>query len=218
MNWLDIFYAFLSLLGGIGVFLYGMKLMGDSLEMVAGNEIKRMFAKISNKKLIGVGIGTVTTAVVQSSAAVTVMAIGFVNSGLMTLTQAASIVFGANIGTTSTALIVALGAGGFANVNLTVIFAALAGVGALMIMLTKRIRLKNRRHYHRAGHDIRRTFGHDKLHGYFLEVGQNQRVPYKGFKPCVAVVVRYFVHRAYPVVVGGQRYRRYDVGCGAFVV
>ena len=58
MNWLDIFYAFLSLLGGIGVFLYGMKLMGDSLEMVAGNEIKRMFAKISNKKLIGVGIGT----------------------------------------------------------------------------------------------------------------------------------------------------------------
>lgn len=142
MNWLDIFYAFLSLLGGIGVFLYGMKLMGDSLEMVAGNEIKRMFAKISNKKLIGVGIGTVTTAVVQSSAAVTVMAIGFVNSGLMTLTQAASIVFGANIGTTSTALIVALGAGGFANVNLTVIFAALAGVGALIIMLTKKDKVK----------------------------------------------------------------------------
>ena len=142
MNWLDIFYAFLSLLGGIGVFLYGMKLMGDSLEMVAGNEIKRMFAKISNKKLIGVGIGTVTTAVVQSSAAVTVMAIGFANSGLMTLTQAASIVFGANIGTTSTALIVALGAGGFANVNLTVIFAALAGVGALMIMLTKKDKVK----------------------------------------------------------------------------
>ena len=123
MNWLDIFYAFLSLLGGIGVFLYGMKLMGDSLEMVAGNEIKRMFAKISNKKLIGVGIGTVTTAVVQSSAAVTVMAIGFVNSGLMTLTQAASIVFGANIGTTSTALIVALGAGGFGGGFGGVVFA-----------------------------------------------------------------------------------------------
>ena len=80
MNWLDILYAFLSLLGGIGVFLYGMKLMGDSLEMVAGNEIKRMFAKISDNKIIGVGIGAVTTAVVQSSAAVTVMAIGFVNS------------------------------------------------------------------------------------------------------------------------------------------
>ena len=107
-----------------------MKLMGDSLEMVAGNEIKRMFAKISNKKLIGVGIGTVTTAVVQSSAAIIVMSMGFVNSGLMSLTQAITISYGANIGTCVTALIVAVGVGGFADVQLTVIFAALAGVGA----------------------------------------------------------------------------------------
>ncbi|MCI7530364.1 MAG: Na/Pi cotransporter family protein [Christensenellaceae bacterium] len=142
MNWLDILYAFLSLLGGIGVFLYGMKLMGDSLEMVAGNEIKRMFAKISDNKIIGVGIGAVTTAVVQSSAAVTVMAIGFVNSGLMSLIQAAAIVFGANIGTTSTALIVALGVGGLADVKLTVIFAALAGVGAMTIMFSKKDKIK----------------------------------------------------------------------------
>lgn len=142
MNWLDIFYAFLSLLGGIGVFLYGMKLMGDSLEMVAGNEIKRMFAKISNKKLIGVGIGTVTTAVVQSSAAIIVMSMGFVNSGLMSLTQAITISYGANIGTCVTALIVAVGVGGFADVQLTVIFAALAGVGALMIMFTKKDKIK----------------------------------------------------------------------------
>lgn len=142
MNWLDIFYAFLSLLGGIGVFLYGMKLMGDSLEMVAGNEIKRMFAKISNKKLIGVGIGTVTTAVVQSSAAIIVMSMGFVNSGLMSLTQAITISYGANIGTCVTALIVAVGVGGFADVQLTVIFAALAGIGALMIMFTKKDKVK----------------------------------------------------------------------------
>lgn len=142
MNWLGIFYAFLSLLGGIGVFLYGMKLMGDSLEMVAGNEIKRMFAKISNKKLIGVGIGTVTTAVVQSSAAIIVMSMGFVNSGLMSLTQAITISYGANIGTCVTALIVAVGVGGFADVQLTVIFAALAGVGALMIMFTKKDKVK----------------------------------------------------------------------------
>lgn len=142
MNWLDIFYAFLYLLGGIGVFLYGMKLMGDSLEMVAGNEIKRMFAKISNKKFIGVGIGTVTTAVVQSSAAIIVMSMGFVNSGLMSLTQAITISYGANIGTCVTALIVAVGVGGFADVQLTVIFAALAGVGALMIMFTKKDKVK----------------------------------------------------------------------------
>lgn len=141
-NWLNVFYAFLSLLGGIGIFLYGMKLMGDSLEMVAGNEIKRMFAKISNKKLIGVGIGTVTTAVVQSSAAIIVMSMGFVNSGLMSLTQAITISYGANIGTCVTALIVAVGVGGFADVQLTVIFAALAGVGALMIMFTKKDKVK----------------------------------------------------------------------------
>lgn len=141
-NWLNVFYAFLTLLGGIGVFLYGMKLMGDSLEMVAGNEIKRMFAKISNKKFIGVGIGTVTTAVVQSSAAIIVMSMGFVNSGLMSLTQAITISYGANIGTCVTALIVAVGVGGFADVNLTVIFAALAGVGALMIMFTKKDKVK----------------------------------------------------------------------------
>ena len=141
-NWLNVFYAFLSLLGGIGVFLYGMKLMGDSLEMVAGNEIKRMFAKISNKKLIGVGIGTMTTAVVQSSAAIIVMSMGFVNSGLMSLTQAITISYGANIGTCVTALIVAVGVGGFADVQLTVIFAALAGVGALMIMFTKKDKVK----------------------------------------------------------------------------
>lgn len=141
-NWLNVFYAFLFLLGGIGVFLYGMKLMGDSLEMVAGNEIKRMFAKISNKKLIGVGIGTVTTAVVQSSAAIIVMSMGFVNSGLMSLTQAITISYGANIGTCVTALIVAVGVGGFADVQLTVIFAALAGVGALMIMFTKKDKVK----------------------------------------------------------------------------
>lgn len=142
MDALKIVTALLELLGGIGVFLYGMKLMGDSLENVAGNKIKLMFAKISNKKLIGVGIGTVTTAVVQSSAAVTVMAIGFVNSNLMTLTQAAAIVFGANIGTTSTALIVALGVGGFGSFPITAIFAALAGVGAFMIMFSKKDKIK----------------------------------------------------------------------------
>lgn len=141
-NWLNVFYAFLSLLGGIGVFLYGMKLMGDSLEMVAGNEIKRMFAKISDKKLIGVGIGAVTTAVAQSSAAIIVMSMGFVNSGLMSLTQSIAISYGANIGTCVTALIVAVGVGGFADVKLTIIFAALAGVGALTIMFSKKDKVK----------------------------------------------------------------------------
>lgn len=142
MSFLDGFYAVLELLGGIGVFLYGMKLMGESLENVAGNKIKVMFSKISDKKLLGVGIGAATTAVIQSSAAVTVMAIGFVNSGLMTLTQATAIVFGANIGTTVTAQIVAFGYSGVQSIKLMSIFAASAGVGALTIMFAKSDKVK----------------------------------------------------------------------------
>lgn len=142
MSFLDGFYAVLELLGGIGVFLYGMKLMGESLENVAGNKIKVMFSKISDKKLLGVGIGTATTAVIQSSAAVTVMAIGFVNSGLMSLTQATAIVFGANIGTTVTAQIVAFGYSGVESIQLMSIFASAAGIGSLTIMFAKSDKVK----------------------------------------------------------------------------
>ncbi|MEG1791387.1 MAG: Na/Pi cotransporter family protein [Clostridia bacterium] len=142
MDFLQVFYALLKLFGGMGVFLYGMKFMGESLENVAGNNIKKMFNKISDKKLIGVGIGTVTTAVIQSSAAVTVMTIGFVNSGIMNLTQATAIIYGANIGTTMTAQIVAFGYSGVKNIDLMTIFAAAAGVGAFMVMFSKSDRTK----------------------------------------------------------------------------
>lgn len=137
MNGLDLFYALLGLLAGLGVFIYGMKLMGDNLESVAGEKIKTMFAKISNNRLIGVGIGAGTTAVIQSSSAVTVMLIGFVNSGLMTLMQATAVIYGANIGTTVTAQIVALGYGGIEAFDLSAIFAAGAGVGAFMLMFSR---------------------------------------------------------------------------------
>lgn len=142
MTGVDILYALLELIGGIGVFLYGMKLMGDSLENVAGNKIKLMFNKISNKKLVSVGIGSAVSAVIQSSAAVTVMLVGFVNSGMMTLSQATPIIFGANIGTTITAHIVALGYGGVKNIDLMTIFASAAGVGAFMVMFSKTDKIK----------------------------------------------------------------------------
>jgi Na/Pi-cotransporter len=142
LSFLEIFYALLELFGGIGVFLFGMKLMGESLENVAGNKIKSMFTKISDKKLIGVGIGTATTAVIQSSAAVTVMAIGFVNSGLMNLTQATAIIYGANIGTTITAQIVAFGYSGIKSIDLMAIFASSAGIGAFMTMFAKTDKVK----------------------------------------------------------------------------
>lgn len=142
MTGLDIFYAILAALSGLGVFIFGMKILGDNLEAVAGNRIKHMFGFIDKSRFVGVGIGAGVTAVIQSSSAVTVMLIGFVNAGLMTLPQATSVVFGANIGTTITAQIVALGFGGIKDVQITVIFAACAGIGAFMLLFAKKDILK----------------------------------------------------------------------------
>lgn len=142
MTGLEIFYAILAALSGLGVFIFGMKILGDNLEAVAGNRIKHMFGFIDKSRFVGVGIGAGVTAVIQSSSAVTVMLIGFVNAGLMTLPQATSVVFGANIGTTITAQIVALGFGGIKNVQITVIFAACAGIGAFMLLFAKKDILK----------------------------------------------------------------------------
>lgn len=142
MTTADIIYAILGLIGGMGVFLYGMKLMGDSLENVAGNNIKSMFAKITDNGFAGVGIGCGTTAIIQSSSAVSVMLIGFVNAGFLTLLQATYIIFGANIGTTITAQIVALGYGGLSNIDMTTIFATCAGIGALTILFAKNDKAK----------------------------------------------------------------------------
>ncbi len=138
MSGLEIFYTILSAIAGLGVFIFGMKLMGDSLESVSGNRIKGMFSKIDNNPFLGIGIGLGTTAVIQSSSAVTVMLVGFVNAGLMTLTQATSVIYGTNIGTTVTAQLVAWGYGGIASLDLTAIFAACAGVGAFMILFTQK--------------------------------------------------------------------------------
>lgn len=130
--------ALLSLLAGIGVFLIAIKIMSTNLESVSGDKLKTLFAKTSKSKLIGVGIGTVSTAVIQSSGATSVMVIGFVNAGLMTLAQAATIIFGANIGTTITGQIVALGLFGTNTISTTVIFSATAGIGAFMMYFGKK--------------------------------------------------------------------------------
>ena len=129
--------SILSLLAGIGIFLIACKMMSDNLESIGSDKLRAMFAKASRSKLIGVGIGTVGTAAIQSSGATTVMVIGFVNAGIMTLSQAAAIVFGANIGTTITAHIVALGLGGGNSVSTTVIFSAFTCLGALLAQKSK---------------------------------------------------------------------------------
>lgn len=134
----EIIYTLLAALSGLGVFIFGMKLMGDSLESVSGNSIKNMFSKIDNNPFLGIGIGLGTTAVIQSSSAVTVMLVGFVNANLMTLYQATAVIFGTNIGTTVTAQLVAWGYGGIASFDLTAIFASCAGIGAFMILFIKK--------------------------------------------------------------------------------
>lgn len=126
------FEMILTLLGGLGVFLIALKIMSENLESIAGNKLKAVFNKISSNRFAGIAVGAGVTAVIQSSSATTVMVVGFVNAGVMTLKQATAIIMGANIGTTITAQIVAL-----QFLPVTAFFAAMACVGAFMTMLAK---------------------------------------------------------------------------------
>ena len=130
--------AILTLMAGIGVFLVACQMMSTHLEAVSSKRLKQLFSKTGKSKWLGVGIGTVGTAAIQSSGAVTVMVIGFVNVGILSLTQAATIIYGANIGTTVTAQLVALGMFGKNSISTTIIFAAFAGIGAFMTLFSKR--------------------------------------------------------------------------------
>ena len=129
--------AILTLLAGIGIFLVACQMMSSNLESASSEKLKSLFARASRSKLLGVGIGTVGTAAIQSSGATIVMTIGFVNAGIITLTQAATIIFGANIGTTVTAQIVALGMFGSNALSTTVIFSAFAGIGAMIALFAE---------------------------------------------------------------------------------
>ncbi|MDD5204668.1 MAG: Na/Pi cotransporter family protein [Desulfobacterales bacterium] len=93
--------------GGLAVFLFGMKIMSEGLQKIAGKRMRQFLGLVSNNRFVGCGIGTVVTSVIQSSSATTVMLVGFVNAGLMTLTQAIGVVLGANVGTTVTAQLIA---------------------------------------------------------------------------------------------------------------
>ena len=138
MNAISILTAILTLMAGIGVFLMACHLMSSHLESAGSKRLKQLFARVGESKWTGVGIGALGTAAIQSSGAVTVMVIGFVNVGIMSLTQAATVIYGANIGTTVTAQLVALGMLGGNGISTTIIFSALAGVGAFILMFAKR--------------------------------------------------------------------------------
>lgn len=122
-------FTLIELLGGLGLFLYGMKLMGDGLENSAGDKLKKILEKVTSNPIMAVTVGAVVTAVVQSSSATTVMVVGFVNAGLMNLAQAAGVIMGANIGTTITAQLVA-----FKLTDYAPLFIA---IGALIVMSAK---------------------------------------------------------------------------------
>lgn len=104
----------IGLLGGLGLFLYGMQMMSNGLEAAAGNRMKKILEKLTANRFLGVVVGAVITAVIQSSSAATVMVVGFVNSGMMTLQQAVWIIMGANVGTTITGQLIALDVGAIA--------------------------------------------------------------------------------------------------------
>ncbi len=99
--------SFFTLLGGLGLFIYGMRLMGDGLEMAAGERLKGLLELLTRNRLLGVLVGTLVTAIIQSSSATTVMVVGLVNAGIMDFSQAIGIIMGANIGTTITAQLIA---------------------------------------------------------------------------------------------------------------
>ena len=124
-----------ELLGGLGAFLFGMKYMGDGLELAAGSKMKDMLEKLTRNKFLGFLMGMLVTVVIQSSSATTVMVMGFINAGIMDLAQATGVIFGANIGTTITSILIALDVSAIAPFCIC--------VGAFMMLYTKKANLKH---------------------------------------------------------------------------
>lgn len=140
MDGVQIATSVLTLIAGVGIFLIACTMMSSNLEALGSKKLKKLFAKTSKSKLVGVGVGAATTAAIQSSSATSVMTIGFVNAGIMSLPQAATVIFGANIGTTITGQLVALGMFGGNTISSSVILATLAGIGAFILAFTKKDR------------------------------------------------------------------------------
>ena len=126
---------FLGVFGGLALFLHGMQMMSSGLEAVAGNRMKAILERLTANRFMGVLVGALITAAVQSSSATTVMVVGFVNAGMMTLSQAVWLIMGANVGTTVTGLLIALDVGALAPV--------VAFGGVFLMVFVKRARLQH---------------------------------------------------------------------------
>ena len=125
MKLTDLFTMF----GGLALFLYGMTMMSNGLELAAGNKMKSILEKLTTNRFLGVGVGAIITAVIQSSSATTVMTVGFVNAGLMRLENAVWVIMGANIGTTITGQLIAI--------DITALAPVIAFAGVALIVFFK---------------------------------------------------------------------------------
>ena len=115
-----------NLIGGFGLFMFGLKLFSDGLQESAESRLKEILHKVTNNKILGISLGFLITAMVQSSSAVTVMTVSFVNAGILNLTQAINIILGANVGTTVTGWIISL--------NLDILALPCLGVGSIIVI------------------------------------------------------------------------------------
>ena len=122
----------IALLGGLGAFLFGMKYMGEGLELAAGPKMKELLEKLTRNRIMGFLLGALVTIVIQSSSATTVMVMGFINAEIMDLAQATGVIFGANIGTTITSILIALDVSGIAPICIC--------IGAVMLLYAKKKR------------------------------------------------------------------------------
>ncbi|EYE87739.1 Na/Pi cotransporter [Fervidicella metallireducens AeB] len=129
------FKMIFQLLGGLGLFIYGMSLMGEGLQKAAGEKLKKILEVLTSNRILAVLVGAGVTAIIQSSSATTVMTVGFVNAGLMSLKQAVGVIMGANIGTTMTAQLIAF--------KLTDVAPLVLGIGAAMVLFSKKKKVKD---------------------------------------------------------------------------
>jgi len=138
---MDMLWNIFFMFGGVAAMMLGMKTMGSALEQVAGGGMKKLLGKVTSNRFAGVGVGIAVTSIIQSSTATTVMLVGFVNVGLLTLVQATNVIMGANIGTTVTAHIVSLS--GVGAIDIGAIAAMIGCIGILMAMLIKNEKVEN---------------------------------------------------------------------------
>lgn len=131
----EIIKTILAAISGLAIFMFGLKTMSDRLEKQASNKVRKMFAKATNNKFMGMSVGAGVTAIIQSSSATTVMVVGLVNAGILSLSQAAAVIMGANIGTTITAVLISL--------PITSIVAASGLIGVFMVMFSNKSKVKN---------------------------------------------------------------------------